>query len=230
VTAGTEKRRIMVTGVGGSIGTAIMARLEAAGGELIRLSQRGLASEGIIVDFADDEEVVKAIAAVPAPVNGVVAAHGMLLPGPFARVTPREWRAVLDANLNSIYVILHSVLSKLSRPAAIVVISSTAALDHSPVGGPHYTASKWALNGLVRHLAAELGPRGIRINSVCPGLVDNSMGHAFISEAEFQANVAGIPLKRPGTPAEMASVVNFLLSEEASYVTGALVPVAGGYR
>jgi NAD(P)-dependent dehydrogenase (short-subunit alcohol dehydrogenase family) len=137
---------------------------------------------------------------------------------------------MLDINLNSIYAILHAALPRMRPGASIVVISSTAAFDHSPIGGPHYTAGKWALNGLVRHLADDLGPGGIRINSVCPGLVDNPMGRAFLTEQQYLAAFEDIPLRRAATPDEIANVVMFLLGEEASFVTGALVPVSGGYR
>jgi NAD(P)-dependent dehydrogenase (short-subunit alcohol dehydrogenase family) len=222
--------RILFTGVGGSIGTAISERLESAGFQLVRLSQAGKANEGIVVQFSDDVALSKAIRDVPGRLDGIVAAHGILRPGPLSRVTPDEWRSVLDVNLNSIYVILHSGIPKLRSGASIVVISSTAAFDHSPVGGPHYTASKWALNGLVRHLADELGPKRIRINAVCPGLVDNPMGRAYLSKSELRTAAQEIPLKRGARPDEIAAVVNFLLGSGASYMTGALVPVSGGYR
>jgi NAD(P)-dependent dehydrogenase (short-subunit alcohol dehydrogenase family) len=98
------------------------------------------------------------------------------------------------------------------------------------VGGPHYTASKWALNGLVRHLVDELGAKGIRINAVCPGFVDNPMGRAYLTEEDIEQAVQTIPLRRAAHPSEVAAVVRFLLSDEASYVTGAAIPVSGGFQ
>jgi 3-oxoacyl-[acyl-carrier protein] reductase len=136
---------------------------------------------------------------------------------------------MMDVNLNSIYTLIQAALPRLSRGGTIVIVSSTAGLDHSPIGGPHYTVGKWGLNGLVRHLMDELGPHGIRINSVCPGLVDNPMGRAFLSEAEYLACFADIPLTRAATPDEIAQSVMFLLSEGSSFITGVNLSVSGGY-
>jgi NAD(P)-dependent dehydrogenase (short-subunit alcohol dehydrogenase family) len=159
-----------------------------------------------------------------------VLAHGMLEIGPFAKVSPKAWRHLLDINLNSIYAILHAVVPRMAAGGSIVIVSSTAGFDHSPIGGPHYTSSKWGINGLVRHLADDLGPSGIRINSVCPGLVDNPMGRAFLSEQEYLSAFDDIPLRRAATPDEIAKVVMFLLGDGASFITGANIPVSGGYK
>ncbi len=83
---------------------------------------------------------------------------------------------------------------------------------------------------MVRHLADDLGPSGIRINSIMPGLVDNPMGRAFLTEAEYLSALKDIPLRRAAEPDEIAKVAMFLLSDAASYVTGANLPVSGGYR
>jgi NAD(P)-dependent dehydrogenase (short-subunit alcohol dehydrogenase family) len=145
-------------------------------------------------------------------------------------VDPATFRRMIEVNLISMYTIIHAALDQLATDASIVLVSSTAAFDHSPVGGPHYTVSKWGINGLVRHLSEELAASGFRINSVCPGLIDNEMGRAFLSEEAYEADAAGIPLGRAGTADEVASTVSFLLSDEASYLTGVLLPVSGGYR
>jgi NAD(P)-dependent dehydrogenase (short-subunit alcohol dehydrogenase family) len=224
-------RRILCTGVGGSIGSAIEDRLRARGDDLLLLGHAGHAGRAdLVVDFSSPAELEGTIGRISGEFDGAVFSHGMLRPGPLSRATPAEWREVLDANLNSIYTILHGIQNKLRSGSSVVVISSTAALGHSPVGGPHYTASKWGLNGLVRHLVGEFGSRGIRINSVCPGLVDNPMGRAFLSDEQVEEAIKAIPMRRAGRPAEIASVVDFLLGDDASYVSGAFIPVSGGFQ
>ncbi len=219
---------VLFTGAGGSIGTAIAARLREAGARISTLSH--VPAEGAtLVDFSNDDALAAAVGAL-GDLDNVVLCHGLLEQGPWREVPPKAWRNMLNVNLNSIYAILFAALPKMRRGGSIVVISSTAALDHSPVGGPHYTVGKWGVNGLVRHLADDLGPSGIRINSIMPGLVDNPMGRAFLTDVEYVAALEEIPLRRAAEPDEIAKVAMFLLSDGASYVTGANVPVSGGYR
>jgi NAD(P)-dependent dehydrogenase (short-subunit alcohol dehydrogenase family) len=226
--AAGQQPHVLFTGVDGSIGMAIAARLREAGARISALSHVP-AEAATTVNFSDDDALVAAVNAVD-ELDNVVLSHGLLEQGPWHAVSPKAWRNMLDVNLNSVYTILVTALPKMRRGGSIVVVSSTAALDHSPVGGPHYTTGKWGLNGLVRHLADDLGPDGIRINSIMPGLVDNPMGHAFLEEAEYLAALRAIPLRRAAEPDEIAKVAMFLLSDAASYVTGANVPVSGGYR
>jgi 3-oxoacyl-[acyl-carrier protein] reductase len=198
--------------------------------KLTALSHEDSAGANYVVDFGNDDALVDAVNAVEGNFKHVVLAHGFLEQGPWQNVSPAKWRRMLDANLNSIYTILFAALPKMAHGGSIVIISSTGGFDHSPVGGPHYTVSKWGLNGLVRHLADELGPDGIRINSVCPGLVDNPMGHAFMTEADYNSALRDIPLRRGANPDEIAKAVMFLLSEAASFITGVNLSVSGGYK
>ena len=223
---GASHARVLLTGAGGSIGEAVKARLVEA--EAMPLVLTHLPGQGdAVADFADDEALATAVSGM-GEIDHVVLTHGLLEQGPMETVTPDRWRRLMDVNLNSIYAIIHAAATSMRSGGSIVIVSSTAALDRSPGGGPHYTASKWALNGLVRHLSAELGARGIRINGIMPCLVDNPMGRAFMSDEEYAHWAGQVPLGRAAEPDEIAKVAMFLLSDAASYVTGANIPVTGG--
>ncbi|UXX82777.1 SDR family NAD(P)-dependent oxidoreductase [Roseovarius pelagicus] len=224
------KHEVLLTGIGGSIGNAILQTLEEAGSSITTISNDPNEAQSIIADFSDDAALRAAVEKSPAHLDALVLAHGFLQRGPVDSVSPADWRHLLDINLNSIYTLIHASLDRLHDKSSIVIISSTAGLDHSPIGGPHYTVSKWGLNGLVRHLCDDLGPRGIRINSICPGLVDNPMGRAFMSDAQYEACFDDIPMRRAAAPAEIASAVGFLLSDGASFISGANIPVSGGFQ
>ncbi|MGW5665320.1 SDR family NAD(P)-dependent oxidoreductase [Streptomyces sp. NPDC003758] len=147
------------------------------------------------------------------------------------------WRVRLDAVRPEDMARVHAVnvtgpllgiqhLAPLMRPgASIVNVGSSAALTaHYPVA---YTASKWALRGLSATAAMELGPRGIRVNTIHPGFIETEMT-ASAAPAFREANLAGTPLGRTGTVDDVTPLVTFLLSDESSFITGAEIPVDGG--
>jgi 3-oxoacyl-[acyl-carrier protein] reductase len=218
-----------MTGRSGSIGSAIARGLQNQYNELFSISHERFADDDIVADFTDDDALTKALEQVPGPIDSMIFAHGIGLPGTCASITPQQWRYLLDVNLTSVYVIIRSLVEKLSDSASIVIIGSTAGLDHSPSNGVHYTVSKWGINGMVRHLSDEFGQRGIRVNAVCPGFVNNPTGRGARTEAELAARYSVVPLGRGAEPSEISAVVEFLLSERASYITGALIPATGGW-
>ena len=224
----TSRGLTLLTGAGGSIGTSIFKALEAQGYPVLRLSHRRHTPDDIVVDFRDDTALTNAIEAIDRPIKNVVINHGMNSMGAIDGLSMDGWREVLDVNLNATFCILRTLVPKLGPGSAIVVISSVAGLDFSRVASAGYSVSKWGLNGLVRHLAIELGPRQIRVNSICPGLVDNEFTRLANTDESMARGIAAIPLRRAATPDDVAAAVMYLLSDSASFVTGILLPVAGG--
>ena len=144
-----------------------------------------------------------------------------------------DWLATIDLNLTSVFRTCKAVIPhmKAQRSGAIVTIASIASRQASNLSGIAYTAAKSGLAGLNRHLAKELGPFGIRVNAVAPGIIASERVQAKFdtySEAERDAIRARVPLGRIGTVEEVAAVVAFLASSAASYVHGALLDVNGG--
>ena len=117
---------------------------------------------------------------------------------------------------------------KAKKWGRIVNISSSAGRSTSELGGAHYTASKAAVLGLTRHTAREYASYGITVNAVCPGLIDTPMIRGTVHRERLDYFKGQIPLGRIGTPEEEASLVLFLASEEARYITGATVDINGG--
>ncbi len=219
----------MLTGADGTIGAGALKALTSEGFEVVTNGHKPGLSD-YTCDFSVAESLAEAIDAIGGPIHGMVFAHGMLQAGPIDKVAPAAWRLTNAVNLDSIYALIHAALPYIETGVSRGAVSSTAAFDHSPGGGPHYTASKWGLNGLVRHLAFDLGPRGIRINSVCPGTVEGPMARALLSEADYVESLKAIPLGRAAEASEIADLILFLLSSKSAYMTGANISASGGYR
>ncbi|WP_437931493.1 SDR family NAD(P)-dependent oxidoreductase [Sorangium sp. So ce291] len=197
---------------------------------------RGVQALGVGVDVGDRSAVEQAAATsrqALGEIGGLVCCAGVFRLGPVGQIDFAEWDLILRVNLNGVAHTVESVLPSLrevGRGAAIVVVASTEALHGSPLHAA-YTASKHGILGLVRSAALRLGREGIRINAICPGAMDTPMLADGLRQAgdEFRNQlIASIPLGYISDPAEVGRVICFFLSPEASYVTGAAVPVDGG--
>ncbi|OGI22217.1 MAG: hypothetical protein A2808_02410 [Candidatus Moranbacteria bacterium RIFCSPHIGHO2_01_FULL_55_24] len=148
---------------------------------------------------------------------------------PFADMQEADWDKVLDVNLKSIFLMSHEADKALSEGGRIISISSIASLIgfQSLV---HYSASKAGMNGLTRGLALELAPRKITVNAVAPGAIDTpGASQMNLDPKAREQTLAMIPLNRQGVPEDIANAVVFLASEKASYITGQVLVVDGGW-
>jgi 3-oxoacyl-[acyl-carrier protein] reductase len=238
----------LITGGARDIGKAIAQRIAAEGGKVVinyfqssSLAEQTLSeikSEGgdAVIFKAD----VRRASEVKKLVEFVVATYGDRLDilvnnagGIVGRKKLREqdeefYDAVMDLNVKSVFLVTRSFVPMMTSGGAIVNVSSLAARDGGGGGAALYAASKGAITTYTRGLAKELGPEGIRVNAVCPGLIDTTF-HDIFTPDDVRAKVAsGTPLRREGTSGEVSNLVAFLASEEASFITGANYDINGG--
>lgn len=239
-----EPRSVVVTGGGRGIGAALTARLLACGWEVVILERDTKAMELVnpssdnvgrlrIVegDATDRRSLDEACLAATslAPLRGFVANAGYNRPGASATLSRDDWDEVLEINLSAVHEAAQSAFAHRDRSGlAIVALSSFAALRGLP-GRAAYGAAKAGIGGLVRTLATEWGPLGVRVNAVAPGFVETRLvADAFANRTIDPAAVLErIPMGRMAVPSEIATVIAFLLSPDASYVSGVTLPVDG---
>lgn len=180
----------------------------------------------VAVDIADDKEVVRAIdqaAEKVGGIDGVVNAAGIMLTGPTVEMAAETWEKVISVNLSGSFFVVKACLPWLRKEegSTIVNIGSGAGLLPNAPGLAAYAASKGGIIALTKALASDLAPH-VRVNCVCPGMVDTPMADGF------RANVGNYALKRIADPAEIARAILFLTGSDSSYVTGAALAVDGG--
>ena len=189
---------------------------------------------GIKADLCDPAAVADAVARTEAelgPVDVLFAnAGGLLKRARCVESTIELWREAFDVNLFSVFLATQAVLRSMEprKTGSIVLMSSLAAYDGGGFGASHYAASKGAVTTLVRALAKEVGPLGIRVNGVAPGLIGTRF-HDVFNTPEGRANaVKGTPLRREGVPDDVAEAVLYLASARSSFVTGEIIQINGG--
>ncbi len=244
-------RVVVVTGAGSGIGEAVCARFAQEGANVVattrtrdhlertleRLRASGRQTVGLALDVTDRGSIPSVVADVVrrfGRIDVVCANAGIELPRSPAiqEVTDEEWDEVIAVNVTGTFLVARECVPHIPDGGAIVTIGSINSFVAWPNDVP-YTTSKGAVLLLTRALALDVAPHRIRVNCVCPGIIDTPMTRAFIDQAADPAATiaeyeSAAPLHRMGTAEEVANAVFFLASEEASFITGSALLVDGG--
>lgn len=243
-------KALLVTGAASGIGRATAIRAAAAGYAVAVGTFKGdpydasavvdeIAAAGgkavtVQADVRDTDEMTAAVQATVTEfgrLDAVVANAGVLKLAPLDVLRDEDWHRILDIDLTGVMRTVRASVSALPADGAVVVVSSIAGGAVGWAGHTPYTSAKAGLIGFIRSAALELGPRGIRINGVLPGVIESPQSLDPVNSggpAGLERSAPSIPLGRVGQPADVADAVLFLLSDSARYVTGQALTVDGG--
>lgn len=236
----------IVTGAGRGIGRAIALKYAQEGAnvvitdlkvdetveafieELKGLGVKAKAYASNAANFDDAHKLIEEVLADFGRVDVLVNNAGITRDGLMMRMTEEQWDLVINVNLKSAFNLIHAVTPVMLKQKAGSIINMASVVGVSGnAGQTNYSASKAGMIGLAKSIAKELGSRGVRANAIAPGFIITDMTHALSDEVRKQWE-AQIPLRRGGTPEDVANVATFLASELSSYVTGQTIHVCGG--
>lgn len=241
-----ENKVALITGAARGIGKAIATELAKNGADIaftdlnrnetMEATEAEIAALGVrcrgyasnAANFEETHEIVKQILADFGHIDILVNNAGITKDGLMMRMSESQWDAVLTVNLKSAFNFIHAVIPSMAsqRSGSIINISSVVGVSGN-AGQCNYSASKAGMIGLAKSIAKEMGPRGIRANCIAPGFIITDMTDKLPEKIKEEWN-AKIPLRRGGTPEEVAKVALFLASDLASYVSGQVIHCCGG--
>lgn len=236
-------RRVLITGATRGIGRAMALRIAREGYEVVitgrkpspqadevlnALKELGVRAHALFFDVTDRAAAQTALAGFTAehgPFWGVILNAGINRDGPLAGMSEEDWDLVLETDLGGFYNVLKPLILPMARRRAgrIIVMSSVSGITGTR-GQTNYSAAKAGLIGAAKALSAELASRGITVNVIAPGVIDTDM----VTAEDRERILPYVPMRRLGKPEEVAGLAAFLLSDEAGYITRAVIPVSGG--
>lgn len=242
---GLEDRRALVTGAGRGIGLAIAQDLAAAGANVVFCARSadqvdeaveearalGHSAEALVMDVTDTRAVGQQVASCE-PFDILVNNAGTNRPMPLSEISEEDFDAVMGLNLRAVFFLTKAVTCRMiATGRAGSVINMSSQMGHTGAANRTiYCASKWALEGFSKSLAVELGPHGIRVNTVCPTFVETPMTKPFFKDPDFRSAVLSkIVLGRLGSVDDIVGAVRFLASDASSLMTGSAVMLDGGW-
>ena len=239
-----SNKTVFITGIGSGIGLAtaqVALKIGATVYGTVFSEEQSEIITGYIpsecvykVDVKHSDEIAFAVddaAKCSGKLDGIVAVAGILSLQEFTKTDDAIWHNVIDTNLSGSFYSARAAIPHLQKQAAgsIVFVSSQIGLVGHPLGAA-YAASKAGINGLTKSTAVELAPNSIRVNAVAPGPVVSDMtAKARADEKRYNSLLADIPMGRFGQPEEIATIINFLLSEASSFITGQVIVADGGF-
>jgi len=238
-----EGKTALITGAARGIGKAIALKYASEGANIaftdldVNLdTEKEIAALGVkaksyasnAADFAQTEEVVKAVKEEFGSIDILVNNAGITKDGLILRMTEQQWDAVIAVNLKSAFNFIHACVPVMMRQRGGSIINMASVVGvHGNAGQANYAASKAGLIALAKSIAQEMGPKGIRANAIAPGFIETAMTAALPDEVREQWKQK-IPLRRGGQVEDIANVATFLASDLSSYVSGQVIQVDGG--